>query len=636
MANTFQVRIEDYVTSAADTAAMTDYLTSGAAVIVDKLPLEKALINATTVTDTGSGIAITGNRFVKAHKNNYNAPLIDSGLAAQVADILSVFYATAKSPKAYILGTELFVLPGGGTGIVVPYPTVAYGDTSITSFPSELVEAVVLYAAIKSLHQIMNTEMITNMDAISLTMPNAPNLAFPVAYSYTDASGTTVTQTTVGSLGTAPNYVKPVVNLTTAPSDLSISASAPSAPSAPDFPDGLILSSTASPVTVAALDNAPTYTVGAPTKPTFVVATGVIPTALGTPSITYANASVAAAVAQPVISISAQLATLTTELNTNYDIEFAQVKINEIQALISEFQAKSTNASSVLGRNADRETDVNKQNAIQELQQDIQQYSATVSRYSAELGKYRADIDKQVQEHNLNLQSFVRDSTSQMFDALNAFNKTNSIYQLETQQKFEQAKATEQEALQNARLTQDTSKQQALLQLAKEQQEYASKLQKYSTEVSDYQAQVNAEVQEYGNNLSKWNQQRNTELQEYNSNIQNALNLFNKEAVVYDSTVREALKEADLDQQRLIDDAQRADNIALQNEIQEVAGDAANFSSQVQKFQGLVSNYTAEINDVIQEFTSNIGQVTQKHEGLLKQMDYLQKQYEMELTLHLG
>ena len=106
----------------------------------------------------------------------------------------------------------------------------------------------------------------------------------------------------------------------------------------------------------------------------------------------------------------------TTELNTNYDIEFANAKINEIQALISQFQANSSSVIGVLGRNADRETDINKQNAIQELSQDVQQYSATVNRYSSELGKYREDIQKQVQEHNLNLQAYINDSTAKIQD----------------------------------------------------------------------------------------------------------------------------------------------------------------------------------------------------------------------------
>lgn len=461
MANDFETRIADYVVSASDTAAMTDYLTSGAAVIVDKLPIAKALINATKVTDAGSGISIIGNRLLSAHKSDRDAPLVEPGMIAQVKDILSVWYATTKSPKSYILAAKLYIVPGGGDGIVVPYPTVLYTATSISSFPSELVEAVVLYAAIRSLHQIMNAEMITNMDAITLTMPTAPT-----------------------------------------------------APSAPDYPEGLILNASVSAVTVGALDNVPIYLAGAPTKPVFVVASGTVPTALATPSITYADASVASVVIQPILDISARLTTLTTYLDTDKDPELSQVKIQEIQALISEFQSKSTSATSILGKNADRETDVNKQNANQELSQDIQQYSATVSRYNAELGKYREDINKQVQEHSLNLQAFVRDSTSQMFDALNEFNKANSVYQSETQQKFEQAKTTAQEALQDARLTQDANKEQAFLQLSKEHQEYASKLQKYSAEINNYQAETNDVVQEFNSKIGQVNQKHEGLLQQ--------------------------------------------------------------------------------------------------------------------------
>ena len=56
-------------------------------------------------------------------------------------------YNSSGEPVYYILNGMLFVKPGGGTGRVIAYPTVAYTESTITGFPTEWEQAVVLYAS---------------------------------------------------------------------------------------------------------------------------------------------------------------------------------------------------------------------------------------------------------------------------------------------------------------------------------------------------------------------------------------------------------------------------------------------------------------------------------------------------------
>ena len=111
-----------------------------------------------------------------------------------------------------------------------------------------------------------------------------------------------------------------------------------------------------------------------------------------------------------------------------------------------------------------------------------------------------------------------------MQDHLNLFNDANIEYQ-----------ANLQIAIQNAQLSQTDDSQ---------------KLQKYSSEIQSYQADINKEIQEYQQNLEGdlkvWQSERQTDIQKFSADMQNAVNLFNKENVIYQATVQEKIQEAQL------------------------------------------------------------------------------------------
>jgi len=198
---TFGARLESLIGGITTDADMNDWLTSGAKVLVDKIPMNKAERVATLVTDAGSGIALTDKRLLRAHKGGYPAPIVSGGIKTQMADSNSLEYAVTKSPRAYVENTKLYVLPSGGTGIVIPYPTVLYSESAVTNFPAELYEAMILYAAVFGLQQLYNLYVTTDVAAV--TAPTAPTTPPAPAFSYTDASGTTVAVTSI----TAPTSI---------------------------------------------------------------------------------------------------------------------------------------------------------------------------------------------------------------------------------------------------------------------------------------------------------------------------------------------------------------------------------------------------------------------------------------------
>lgn len=156
---TYQARVEDYVGTVADTTALGDQLTAGAKLISDVLPLPKLEPYGTDLTDSGTGVAITGYRVLGAHKSNYEANFISADMKARAADSGSIHYANARSPSAYITGGKIYVIPSGGTIRAYAYPTVTYSASTISGFPTESDQGVVLYTAIQQCSGKLNVAM---------------------------------------------------------------------------------------------------------------------------------------------------------------------------------------------------------------------------------------------------------------------------------------------------------------------------------------------------------------------------------------------------------------------------------------------------------------------------------------------
>lgn len=153
----FIAEIQDYVSGFSDTTAADAWLTYGAKRVIDLLPIVKAEKFSADLTDTGSGIATTGHRVIRAHKSGYEARKVSGGLKTQLSDANSIHEAKTTNPVYFEENGKGFVKPVKGTLIGVAYPTVLNTDSTITKFPAEYYGGVVLYAAIRAVIQEIDT-----------------------------------------------------------------------------------------------------------------------------------------------------------------------------------------------------------------------------------------------------------------------------------------------------------------------------------------------------------------------------------------------------------------------------------------------------------------------------------------------
>uniref|UniRef100_A0A6M3XPW0 Uncharacterized protein n=1 Tax=viral metagenome TaxID=1070528 RepID=A0A6M3XPW0_9ZZZZ len=292
------------------------------------------------------------------------------------------------------------------------------------------------------------------------TFTNPSALVLPVLSLGADLSISVFTQSTtapsvpvislsggaVADFGTAPAFTAPVISLTTAPTitDLTLTASAPSPPSDPTFTTPSI-----------SLISAPTYT-----KPV------------------------------SILSVSTAMATLTTQIETNEDIELAQSKMQQVQTAISNY---ATDIQNELNK-FNQEVETYQRN----LQKDIEstrlvndkesnEYASKLQKYGNQVNAYGTSVNAEVQTYIANeinkeiaiwqtqINSQLAEYNANIQVAIQEFNASNVEYQATIQEKIREAELL---------LTSDTEKARDDLQI-------------YANQLQQYQIDVNTEFQEY-------------------------------------------------------------------------------------------------------------------------------------------
>jgi hypothetical protein len=133
----------------------------------------------------------------------------------------------------------------------------------------------------------------------------------------------------------------------------------------------------------------------------------------------------------------------------------------------------------------------------------------------------------------------------------------------------------------------------------------STELQKYQSELTDYQNKVNTEVQQYQQTLTKttqiWQQESSNAMQEYQANMTNNLNKFNQENTAY---------QADL--QKDIQNAQLADS---------------NEAKKLQKYQQELATYQAQLQKEVQNHQTAIQKLNIDYQWMQNQLAYLKQNY---------
>jgi len=340
--------------------------------------------------------------------------------------------------------------------------------------------------------------------------------------------------------------------------------------------------------------------------------------------------------------------TITSLIETEEDIELAQVKITEEQMKVTEFSSKvQDNLNSFNKENAEYQityqkaaaeyqskvgremeemrlsTNIDIQNQAKLLEKNISEYNSKIQRYGQSLAQYQQDVNSTVQEFTFNniqttfqewvteygnkLQQYQVDAQSQ----LNEFNSDNTSFQADVQKDIQNFQADAGRRLQLMQQSTNIDVQNKAKSLEKEISEYGSRLQKYTGDLQQYQADVGKTVQEWSlNNLSfklaKWQADIGENLNEYQAKVASTVQKYSADISRMGAfTQTEANKLAAVLQKKVAEN-----NVELQR-----------FGSALQDFSQRSQVYLAE-------YTADLQKVQVQYQWYEKQYAMVREQYE--------
>tara|TARA_R100000234_G_C5002005_1_gene180731 strand:+ start:357 stop:2714 length:2358 start_codon:yes stop_codon:yes gene_type:complete len=683
---TFEAQVEGLTSLSIDGSSaptqteLTQFLTDGAKEILNVLPSAKKALytTATSLNSSSANLTIGGSEIFSVTRDDgtINQPcrLIPANMSGRASDSDDMNAASATDPVYYITNNILSVIPeptnsNNAQIQTLAYPSVAYGDSSITRFPDEAEYLVPLYASVKALQNVLGSKTASSTITTALTATNdnidaslseialAKIEAAEIA-SQTDNSGEFETAcdamkaeldkvdeiillaheefdevaAEVSSTATSPiTQARSAVPSAISINDLNITSPAPQAPSLAtvsysDASNADASTSAVGAITVASVStadmsgNVPAYTKpGHPTQVSFEDFFNLSED--GNPfgdNDPLEFSTVAPPVPPPIFS-NPEVSPITIGSFGTAPAYTAPTVGGATEELTASLTALTSNEP---GTDADF-LDFSKWFTVVgeyiEDSEDIELANVQLQKISAYISAYQAALQNQ----------------------LNVFNDANVEYQATIQKQIEQSRLDSQDA-----------QQEASLKLQKETQEYQAK-------ISQYQAQVNSDVQSYSQKIDRykteinlafqaWSKTESDNLQVFQLDIQNELNEFNKENVRYQANVQAELAKHNSDLQKALTqariDAEDAQQEAAQtvdidkfNKAQDQALDLANKAKALEasisnnddliaKFSAELNKYSAQVNKEVQEYQANIQQKIQEVESSIKiQSSYYQE-----------
>lgn len=204
----FKSRVEKYIGTISDTAALDTWLNNAVKYVSHLLP--KALLHNFAKVVSSDSFSIANKILIDVSAASGIARRVPLSLSAVIADSNSIHYATSTSPAWYIADNgTIKSVPVAVNIYYYEYPSISNTDSSISNFPQVAEQSVILYASIEGLRSFIkdDTSAINTLSIPSVTAPSSPEV--PV-FTYTDATGTTLSSTSISVSSSVPSYIKPV------------------------------------------------------------------------------------------------------------------------------------------------------------------------------------------------------------------------------------------------------------------------------------------------------------------------------------------------------------------------------------------------------------------------------------------
>jgi len=254
-------------------------------------------------------------------------------------------------------------------------------------------------------------------------------------------------------------------------------------------------------------------------------------------------------------------------------------------------------------------SNVELQNAVQNLQFQVQEYQAILRHYETEMQGYAVTVQSKVQLVQAENQVYATESQNGLQNALAEFNEENAAYQMRIQKMMGDLQAASQKALQDAQLATQVSIQNALQEFQAQVQEYAQKVALYQADVQGYGIKVNALVAEHRQNVEAITAERNGEIARFQGEMQGAISKLDGEVRSYQSQAQVVVAEAQVELDRIKTAAQTTTQTELQNALQDVQTQIAQYQSSVSRYSAALQEYQLDISKESQEYNLSLERV---------------------------
>jgi len=196
---TFEAQVEGLTSLAIDGSSaptqteLTQFLTDGAAEVINAMPRNLKILCATEDTFTSTAVGseaetLVSGQILQVTRSDgtieqpcREIPAMQRGRASDSDDMNA---ASTTDPVYYVYNGKINALPSSGSCkyLEVNNPAVAYGDSSVSNFPDEYEYLIPLYASVKSLSNVLgnihgDSDIATALTAINTEIDETLTIA---------------------------------------------------------------------------------------------------------------------------------------------------------------------------------------------------------------------------------------------------------------------------------------------------------------------------------------------------------------------------------------------------------------------------------------------------------------------------
>lgn len=268
--------------------------------------------------------------------------------------------------------------------------------------------------------------------------------------------------------------------------------------------------------------------------------------------------------------------------------------------------------------------------------QDLEKAQTEIQHQTTVLNSYNGDIINELNEFN-----------SQMENQKIAVNHIIRQAELTQQMMIDKSKSTTEINIQNeaqamaglianyqavlSKYSADLNRYQQIVNA--EVTAYSTNLQRYNEQLNAIKTSIDKAVQEYRANLELWQTKRQTELSQYTADIQNEQNDFQKELAEYQATVQKAMRQAELDQERLMLSASKTTDLSIQNKAQNLNASIELYKGTLELYSLQINSYSQDVNKAVNKYSNTIQKYLAQIEANDKLIEQCRKEYQQIVSM---